>query len=843
MKKNGVAFLVIFLVLGLFVTLGILCLKYLDLPLENINRQDELKYGVVSKNYIKSDKILSLSSDNEDDLFVSTIGGKCGIVDINSNVIIDIKYEECSLYNGRAIVKDDKMYYFMNLKGEVMLQSESGIFDVEDPYSDEIYYVVSDDDKNDIYDNDAKYVYTVYSEDLLVIYDEYILLGNEMINYNTDEAYKIENYWGNGNYYVVDLYKDNGYIVFDKKNKVVKNYDEMIETDFHFTFKNTEETLIYDNEGKLLDNEYSRKINDKYTISYSACESGFKVFNNNGESIFDECYTFLNEEFLLEYDYFYMFDENFDGSVIGYPDGKIIRIDYDFAYMVGEFVVARKNEFEVNLYDKNGNIMEDVICDYGLSFIDNGKYNCSDGLYSYVVDSKMNIISDKFEDMQCNDNGACIVMNFDGKYGLMINEEIIIEPSYYFADINNDYVLFENWNGYDVISLDYAGELLTKEELVYKIDFEYGDLVVEDVIKEYGLEEIEEIIFENEELFKKYAYITLTNKDVNGYRKEILLLFNLLVDNKEILDEEYFFMGLNRLSIVLNNDLAGGYAAGIYSHPSRYINLLYDDLSIVNHELMHFMDYNINFGPSSSYIYLCNDEYYSKEEALKLSESERDLCEEKKFDFGNFMIEAGAETNMARYTGSIMRTYNDGVLVYYALSNLFGEEFMEDVYLAKNGDYKLFKKLSNYMTFEEYNKFIDLAIQAVDIYAPYDEQNKIDLFIILSDLYSEVIGGDWYDDEEYRVALSLLLGIIDFDGKISNEDKSHLCDVSQFTNDLVNKVDSKYTSATTEIGMFIKDGKTWFDFTIWDVSTLRYLRVSYDFENEKIVESEIITQG
>ena len=92
MKENNGVFLVTFIVMILLIVLFILGIKYL-----NLGVKDEVipKYGIVAKNVIETDDLDIWN--RKDNLFVSYNGNLCGVVDINSKVVVDIEYDKLTM--------------------------------------------------------------------------------------------------------------------------------------------------------------------------------------------------------------------------------------------------------------------------------------------------------------------------------------------------------------------------------------------------------------------------------------------------------------------------------------------------------------------------------------------------------------------------------------------------------------------------------------------------------------------------------------------------------------------------------------------------------------------------
>lgn len=831
MKENNGVFLITFIVIILFIVLGIMGIKYLNLGVNN-NKEE---YAVVAKDFIEADDLDVWK--RKDNRFIIYRNDSCGIVDINSNVIVDIKYDECSITSNGYLVSNDNENFILNSEAEIVLETEYDVETIYDSYSEEDYYLVIDGKEKKIYDIEANNIYNVLTNEEFSVYGDYIVFEDSVTNYESGDSFKIDNYYGSGKYLIFDLYKSNGYKVYDFNSNKETKYTSLIENDYSMTFSNENETLIIDYKGNVIEDAKIRKLNDNFSLDYSTCEYGFNVLDKDSNLVNDKCYSLINED-TLKYGYLYLYDEEDEVWNAIYSDYTVNVFD-DEADVFGEFVLTWDEEKNYLVrYDRNGDRKEHL-CINSFYEVGNDKYVCADLFNYYLVDNEMNKLTEEYEGILCNDDSACIFRDSTGKYGLMINEEVIIEPSYYKGYVNENYVIFEVVGGYEIITLAVTDNALEKDELVYEFSIDYGDLSTENVIKEYSLEEIEDIIYENEDLFKEYSYIVLTNERVNGYRREILLMFDVIVDNKEYLNKEYFFLGLDRLQIDKTDSLEGSLYAGYYDEYEKKIELLVDDLNVINHELLHFIDSNMNYD-LNSLMYECDDEYYYLIDMKDFDKDKVATCELQYFDYGNFMSEVGTEVNSARYTDSKITAYSKGTIVYHGLVYLLGEKFMEDVYFAQDGEMQLYKKLSKYLTFEEYKSFIN-AVNAITNLETVECMNEyIVLFNTFDKLYSSIIGGNWYEDNEYKMILSLLNNQFDIREYIDSEDANNLLNVADVLNEMILGIDSSYSIATTNIGMYMLDGKTYLDLSVWNNDEIVDLRIGYDFEISTIISSEVI---
>lgn len=844
MKKNNFAFVVIIIVLFLVIGIGILCLKFVK-PSIPLPVEEKEVYGVVDTSFLKINNMFG----NTDFLFISYEGNKCGLVDSNSNVVADFIYDICYFQGDNAIISDSDYSYLVNVKGDVLIKDKNEILGIKDFIFDKFYFLTSNRNECLLYDENGEYKYTVKTNDCyeIGIVGDYVILGNTVTNYLTSETIKIDDRWKMGKYYVFDLYKDNGYYIYSLSNKEIKKYDEIVsKNDYSISFKVGEETLILDYEGNVLEDGNIRKIGNKFKLDYSSCLKGAILLDKDGNKIQDKCYSLVSENLLKNYDYFLGVDVETDKVFIIYDKSNIIELGMSQYYdsvgdfiEVGEFVfVDYYDDGGSVLFDKNGNKKENF-CTNTFYEITPNKYLCADLFDYYIIDSNLNVISDKYRYLECNGDGACIFEDNSSKKGLIIDNEVIVEPAFSEAVLSGNKVYFKTYSGYEVLSLNYSNKVMSKDDIIFESKINVEEVNIKGVIKEYELESIENIIYDNEELFKRYAYVVLNNDKIGSYKRRVLLLFNVIADNKELFREESFFPALNELTIVKNDDLNGTVAAGTYTDNSKYINLLDDSSNVINHELMHFIDFNINYDDYDS-IYECDNEYYFEDEVSKMNNDKKKTCFREVIGDSTFITEAGAEFNMARYAKDVSRAYSNGTLIYYALSYLFGEEFMEDVYFSANGTYLLYKKMSSYMTYEEYMDFISVADDITSIYVSYEDKDYNSMSLKLIKLYRDVTGKEWYEDSIFKLIMNFFISYSEDASKLGKDVNSHLFDISLYLDDLINNVNKEYYVATSGVGMTLKEGKTYIDINVWNNLDNFYLRFEYDSLSDSFINDEIL---
>lgn len=831
MKKNGVALIIIFVVILLGGIFGILYLKYGNVELEKEESKVNLKYGIVSATNIKGENLYPYRVN--DNYYIVEEDGKCGVVDSENKEVIPFLYNNCNFVNDVVIVENETTKYVLNMKNEVLFESEYNISYTDGFGSDKFYYFIIHDSKTDVYDENFKLLKTIDEGTYITIIDNYIIADDYIYLFDSEEKIRYGSLYYNDNYLIFDIRKKTGYEVYDIKNKKLVHYDKREENEYSMTFINDDNTLILDYDGNILKDGDKQKVLDKYYLDYSVCKSGFSFLDLEGNRLTNTCYSSYYEE-LLKYGVLLL--SSYDDQIFDLvtTKGEIVTFETDDLYIRDKYLTVWDNENKAySFYDLEGNKVEEV-CNEGIDNLGKDRYLCSTPVTNYIVDEERNIINGPYDLIFCNDKKACVFKDYNGKYGVLFNDEVIIEPTFIDGTIYEDIIVLSGSTKNLVLKLGKSEKLLTKEELLFDEEIKYQEVDIDEVIKEYSLNDMEDIIKENEELFMKYSSVVLNNEKITKYRKEILNMFNVLVDRKSNLNEEYFLSGLKKLSIEEVKQIPISGAVGVYYDASKSIELLDTSYSVLAHEFMHFVDYNIDNSFDKN-IYVCNEKYYSKDEVLELSLKEQSDCSVYYVSgSNNFIIEAGAEVNSYRYFDAMMDSYVDATVIYNALVYLYGEEFMESVYFSNDGEYQLFKKITNYISPDEYIKFINAAMSFTSNIGEYDVNNSKIVAETLIKLYKETIGGNWYEDKEFLFMINFIVNVYEKD--IYNLEVDYLLDRMEILNNILNQIDGEYYGRISVPGIVTKDNKTYLNIPIWNEHKSGYLTIIYDFDNGKVLE-------
>lgn len=833
-KKKGFIFFI--LLFSLIICLIVCLVIFIFLNKDKDELIDVVKkpYGVISRNKIDYKNV---NIEGMSDFLIVYDDNKCGIIDIDSNLVVDIKYDYCFVDKDSFLVSDKISYIYRN-NGEMFLESEYGIEDITDLLSNYNYYLVSLGNENNyikynLYNTNLELLYEFKSDaSNVIVVGNYIVLDNEIIDFESGDKFKIEDSFIFGEYYIIEL-TDGSYILYNSKNRESRTFSKGVEKEDCYIFFNGDDKLVVDFYGEI-ENDV-KILNDKYKLDYSMCDAGAKILDKDNNELYDGCYELISEELLEKNDYFYVLDVQSNKYLLLYEDKKI-ELDDD-AYTVGEFIVTSDSNFENKIiYNLNGEKFENICRDNFLELSD-GNYFCSDYGEYFIVDSNLERISDYYDDMVCNFN-VCIFKGANELYGLIINGEVIIEPSYYSAILADDKVLFETLTGTELIRFGYSDNLLGKDDLKYEIEIDYKDIIVDEVISEYQLDNIRDLIYDNEELFKKYASLVLNNDKLGDYKKYLLEMFNVAASNIDVLNEYRLYYGLYNLSFE-NTDYQDDGIAGKYYDYEIKIDIRQDTPNVVRHEIMHFFDYRMKNSIPNEF-YICNDKYYLKKDLKNLNDSELGTCVSR-FQGYDFLVEAGAEYNLPIYTDSGSSTYSNGTIIFYLLSYYFGEDFINDVYFSEDRYQLLYEKLSTYITVDEIDNLIENSSNITLVGRNHNDKDYVKVFKIMKKLCKAVLGKEWYEDNKTRIALSFFIGYIDVNGLVSDNDIKYLIDNCSFIDDVLKKISSSYSYYSSGISITLVNDKNYLGISIYEGEEIKLLQVEYDFNTNTIISSEIVS--
>lgn len=778
-------------------------------------RQNDKMHTIVSKERINDYDFYGIASNN----YYIGRHNKVGIANKKGELLTEISFVNPSYPSNHNYGKysvlynsENKKYEVYNEEGKLLVSNSDQIMLCYDEVNNKYYYFV---DRDGLYDFDNNVI--LKDPDVTYVSGEYVYsyYGN-IYNMKTKKTIKGEFHREFGDYTAtkegqkLHLYieKDHSFI----SASILESSDD----GYLLNIDNKQYMLSFS--GRLTEVEKVHVLD--YDFDYSACKIGFKVYQDT--QISDQCF----------YDY-----EEFENSIILHAtegnyilkDKEIKKIEANYTIQ-GSYLVENLIDNTV-IYDENLIEVENS-CSQNFTYVDNDKYICNDSNHVYLVDKNLKKLSDEYDDITCNKNGYCST-NVNGSFGLMYNGIELIKPSKVKVVIFDNTIILQDAFGFDVLTLDEdASTILPVSELETDNSKLYENIDIDKIINDYNLEEMTELINQNKDLFKKYAYLTLKNQSLDKYQEQALRAFRVVAQNQEHVKEEYFLESLANLSVEYGTNLSGGSAAGTYLDTKKTITL--DDKSdrVFYHEFIHFIDFSISPIINRS-IYKYKDAYLNYEEYKQLSFKEKNEVQVVETNLTRFLVEGGAEVNAGIYLfNKGMTTYDIPVRVYNALSYIFGFDTMNDIFFSQESDYKLFMLLKENGLSEEEIQYFGSSIDP----HYYDEDNFFNIVDTLITLYETKTNKNWLEDKEFKVVISHLIAFRNIDKK-----SARYQELIQLDYDFRKFYEEKLGIGTTSLfitpGFYVKDSEgTYFSFIVYEEDgTKSYLTIEYDFSSDKVV--------
>lgn len=791
----------------------------------------------------------------------------------DSNEIIkelDDNYDELDVVNNYIILnkfeQDNRKSKVLDTGGKELYTSNNPMYFCIDSTTNNIFFKEYFSDKVRILNSNFEAIieYAVDSEG-----DYYTVINNNKIYINKDKLI----YDTNGNkldgykeiYYIGKLESsifsekeiyDGTHLIVEYENKVelidikkasIEEYEKIEIYKENYILTKNDESKVISREGIIeKDKEYT-SLDNGYYMDRTNCESEGILKDNKGNIIYDKCST--------NYDLSHIKDgvfiarkyskEEFTEELI--VNGKKIVSGKYIIKFVGDYINVQSYDNETTIiYDLKGNISDKTYNNLGYI---NKKYYIYDEGKSIELDNKLNETNVMYDSIYCDKNNICIVEK-DSTDGIYYNGDWLIELENfysindYYKDDNLSYYILKNIDGYSLLKFSKSKELITKENI--KTKNKYKSIDIESIINEYHLEDMKEIIYKNEDFFRKYTYTTLNNKALKDYRQYIFNIYKPIIDNEDKLNTNYFLNSLSKLSInpVDKVDCDGVEAVGCYDYDTleiSYLNKLpsnnyQTEKTVIYHELMHFIDFQINDNTQSNF-YMCDDEYYTGSEYYKLDYKTRKTCENIGNNYTKFITEAGAEYNEAKYfNNGITDVYVGYLTNYVTLMDILGEDKIQNIFYSNTSDYDLYNLFKDKLKYDEYTKLLELLNK--------DEPLNIDNTIAIYNLF----GKKWYKNNEskyliYRRYISENYFNFEVkDSKYEAELREHFMDCSKIYDKIIDELFPKDQNKNYSFDYTYKEGKIYIilniKFDISDSSDTKYevYIIDYDFENNKIVD-------
>lgn len=819
MKRKGNKKKIIFILLGLLLILimGVILFRiYKDKDNNELNINDKIVINdpdvfIYNNFYIKK---------NEDNIMV---------YNFDNDIIYkyDGKIDGYEVFNDKYILIDtENEYMVIDNTGNMINKGTNGM-SVHEMDTNTKYIIVD----NKIYDNEMKEIYELpdyFVEETFVNYNLYSLnITNDILamvfvnnehNMLVDMDAKKEMCLGFDRYlrlsdrYIAIGYDDK-YKIIDTDSKKI-TYDD-VRMDENLVIWNNDKYIYIYNDKIYTD---GTKINDKYYMESEGCKVGSKLVSDNEIKI-SECMLYYEE-----YDNDVIMGFNIDNSIL-YINGDIKKAS--LFNKIGRYIKSYQYNDGLtvyNVYDSGG---KKVLENKELYYLGNDiyqEYDINENI-SYFLDSNLNIISDKFNYASCNNNGYCIVS--DNNYNKMLYKDgkIVTNNIYDDIEIKDNYItakmLFNSFiyrlGNLDEINIDYVEEV--------KID-------TDEMIDKYDLSSIHDKIDNNKVLFNKYAYIVENNNNLLEYKKQVMDMFSVVIDNKEYLNELTLLRKLRDLNIEHVQDLGVG-VAGVYSDSlgEIKIKLKERDNNTLYHELMHFIDYSFNNNSFGSYIYDCNGKY-------SIGKSYNTTCEIVSIDT-NFITEAGAEVYSGKYFTKEIMAYQPAPTILEALEYICGSNEVKKWYFNNDIYFKMLWFDIGYSK-EEVDKVIEALTSQTQVIKSGDD-NIILIVDSLIDLYKYRNGNEFLNDNKFKYIIRSMLDYrYDFS---SSKYKTELEEIMSDRDTIINVFRDKFSEYGYYSGygeVLIIDNQVYISISCYKDNKLGVLFVEYDFDNNRVLDYSYI---
>ena len=798
MKKKRI--IIIGVIVGLILLIGGGLFCYFKVGKKRIEPKEY--YGPVSNvafNYEISSAFENYVLINDGELYgVADSNGKIiiepSLKNVNNLSVLGSKIKYLILYHD-----DNETEIVYNLKGEKIYESEYVSYYGEDPITKKEFFETSgyicDENFNKIFNISDVYIYQIV--DNIVYYSSNNYADNK--NANTIYAYDLEtksklditynDVIRAGNYIYVLGEKS---ILVNANTKEIKEYKKgYIDPDNEKIVITDGETVFnYDYDGnKYSDKELTiTKYKNGLYKDRKGCEYGSKLYDKNGKMISDNCNFYdSSKNYVAEHDWYTgAFIRAYDKSGKVFIEPKSNEVLYasiwnddNYTYYSETF----ENDKSITVvYDKDMKKHTPCKNDEGIQGIEksSGRFVCYSASGRYIADIDGNMLSDKYDDIHCNNNGVCKIS--DGiKQGLFYNDNFIVDFSdKYDIEIFNDIALVKQLATSNVIKFD---KVNSPSKLLKEVKIEDEkvtlDQSIDSIIKEYNLEFEKDEIYANKDFFNKYAYLVLRNGQAD-YNKYVFDMFRVVVDNKNLLNEQPFLRDLSELNFKLVKEL--GTAAGTFYDGTNTISLLVSESepfevssvgkSTIYHELMHFVDFSMNTDEES--VYNCDGKYYLESEI-----KDTNSCNKVHLIQSSLLVEAGAEFFSSVYFKNYdIDSYEDGIGVFIVLEYLFGEKEMQKVFFSSNTETELFKLLvlKGGLSTDEFDDFLRYGSNIVYqyVYEGYSEEIDIaysKIIDVLIKMYENINGTSWKDNYAFRLYLSQLFGNEGFSAGYADHEK------------------------------------------------------------------------
>lgn len=273
----------------------------------------------------------------------------------------------------------------------------------------------------------------------------------------------------------------------------------------------------------------------------------------------------------------------------------------------------------------------------------------------------------------------------------------------------------------------------------------------------YQLEEYQTLILDNKELFNKYLETVENNEKIESFKLYVMNVFPIIASYQKYLEEDVLWEGLSKLNIHVEPNLKCGTvsANGCYRDNLKQVavnrweedSMHSADIIVLYHELMHFLDWNMNSFRNNHAIntYFCNQQIYTFDEYNELSEEEKTTCSYARNNILRLITEGGAETWMARYfNNGITVTYGNYTDRFEILNFLIGFDEMNEMFFVSNHTAKIYETLvvKHSVSTDLYNKLINYLLMD-----NLTNENRVYFIDTCIKIYEQMYQKKWFQDK------------------------------------------------------------------------------------------------
>lgn len=670
--------------------------------------------------------------------------GLIGLSRINGEVVIPNQYNNINYFS----VSDEYILlyeYVKNNENTLVFKTDGTYVDKynyyininKDSYNNKKYYsylkgnntIILDSNLNNLCTiknngeieiiNDTIYIYSYESNNLFA----YNLTGKKLNTYSYSVLL--------GNYLLLQNKK---VTLLNLKTNEIKEYDKYEEILDYYIFSNKDSYYALDikgNELKVSDN--GAVIHDKYKVK--KCDKGYQLVNSKGITVVKECsagfnYDYLDKEIII---YKRMCDNDESCVPYGIVSTKNYKTINAYDYNIeGKYIVTFDQDFKKSIYDHNlDKVKIDYNCSNDFKYIDDDTYVCRNEIMSYLLNEKLNLLY-QGDYITCNNHNLCVITNKNNNF-VTLRNDIIIPNNNNDVNVVDDYIKSSYANKTTYIKFN---TLKTNNfiNISYNNNIDTKDINIEQLINDYQLNDIKELIYNNEEKFKKYAYITLINKELGNYTKYVLKGFKIVANNIDYIDMDILLNKLYTLKFIEDKSILKLDHAGEYDNYQNTITLAEKNESTIYHEFTHFIDFNSGY---NSKVYNCNGALYDKDYILK---NKRFDCKEVDDLTYSYFTEGGAESLSSRYYKyGNTSTYLIPTNIYNALGTIYGYSKIDEIFFKNNEYYDLYELMVNKsgITLDEYLEFIKLCNDNLNNVVNGDIVRIADTLITLYENYKQ----------------------------------------------------------------------------------------------------------